>query len=102
MKTSERLKWIFAALLVLCSIPLLFIDRSNREAGQLWAGFAALCLAGFAFSLSYSAWKTGAIGLRDFDYTRAGQPRRFMATMFMILSAGAGTLITAIWVFFFK
>lgn len=102
MRTSERLKWIFAALFVLCGLLLPFIDKGDRKAGLLLPGLAALCLAGFALSLAYDAWETGAIKLPEFDYTREGQPRRFVATLVMIVAAGIGTLITALWFLFFK
>lgn len=104
MKVSRTLQWIFAALFLLCGIPLLFLDRDNPDpaAAQLLAGTAALFLGGFGVCLAWSAWEVGAIKLQHVNYTRAGEPRRFMATVAMIFLAGCGTLASAVWFFFFK
>lgn len=104
MRLSERLKWIFAILFVLCGIPILFvdIDAPDSSAGHLLAGIAALLLGGFGLCLAWSAWETGTIRLQHFNYSGAGQPRRFMGTVLLILAAGCGTLAAAVWFLFFK
>lgn len=104
MRLSDRLKWLFAVLFLLGGLPLLFLDKDNPDPGlaHVLAGTATLCLGAFAVCLVWSAWQTGAINLQHFNYSRAGQPRRFLATLAVILLAGGGTIITAFWFFFFK
>lgn len=102
MKTSERFQWIFAAAFLLCGLPLVFIDKSDVETGQFWAGLAVLFLALFAFCLAHTSWQTGDFKIQHFTYNRKDHPRRFMATLLMIVAAACGTLITALWFLFFK
>lgn len=104
MRLSERLTWIFAALFVTCGVPLLFLDSENPDPSVVYvlAGMATLFLGGFGLCLAWSAWEAGRINLQHFNYSRAGQPRRFAATIIVILLAGCGTLTTAVWFLFFK
>lgn len=104
MRLSERLTWLFAALFVLCGAPLLFFDAEGPDAStpRVLAGVAALFLGGFGLCLAWSAWESGAIRLQHVNYSLAGQPRRFIATVMLILAAGCGTLAAALWVLLFK
>lgn len=104
MRLSERLKWIFAGLFLLCGVPLLFLDQENPDptAAHALAGSAVLFLGGFALCLAWNAWETGVINIQHFNFSRAGQPRRFTATVAVILLAGCSTITTAFWFFFFK
>ena len=104
MKLSERLKWIFAILFLLCGVPLFFLDKENPNpvAAHILAGMASLSLGGFALCLVWNALETGEIKLQHFHYSRRSQPRRFTATVALILIAGCSTLITAFWFLFFK
>lgn len=96
--------WLFAILFVLCGVPLLFLDRKDPDptAAHALAGTAVLFLGAFALCLAWSAWEKGVLDIQHFHYTRAGQPRRFAATVGLILLAGCGAIVTAIWFFFFK
>lgn len=104
MRPSERLTWLFAALFVLCGAALLFFDTESPDASapQALAGVAALFLGGFGLCLAWSAWESRAIRLQHVNYSLAGQPRRFIATVMLIVAAGCGTLAAALWVLLFK
>jgi hypothetical protein len=103
MTLAEGLMWVFAGLFLLSGLPLLFFDRDHPgPAGQLLAGTATLSLGLFGICLAWSAWQSGVINLQHFNYSRAGQPRRFMATLAVILLAGCGTIVAAFWYLFFK
>ena len=104
MKLSERMMWIFAILVLLCGLPLFFLDKESPDpaAGHALAGMAALFLGAFGLCLAWNALETGEINVQHFHYSRSGQPRRFMATVALILFAGCGALISAFWFLFFK
>lgn len=96
--------WTFGALFVLLGLPLLFLDRDNpdKTIAMPLAGLATLSLSGFAFCLVWHSWLNGTIDIQHFTYSRAHQPLRYMATLLLILMAGFGTLISAVWFLFFK
>ena len=95
------MKWIFAILFLLCGVPLFFLDKHNSDPTAA-AGIASLFLSGFTLCLAWSALETDEIKLQHFKYSRRSQPRRFMATIALILVAGCGTLVTSFWFLFFK
>ncbi len=86
MRLSDRLKWAFAILFLLCGISLLFLDKENPDpaAGYVLAGMATLSLSGFGRCLAWNALETGEIKLQHFHYSRRRQPRRFAATVILI------------------
>jgi hypothetical protein len=104
MKLSERMKWIFAILFLLCGVSSFFLDKHNSDpaTAHILAGIASLFLSGFTLCLAWSALETDEIKLQHFQYRRRSQPRRFMATIALILIAGCGTLVTSFWFLFFK
>ncbi len=104
MKLSGRLTWIFAILFLLAGAPLLFLDRENPDptVAPAMAGMASMFLGGFALCLAWNALERGEINVQHFHYNRKSQPRRFMATVTLILLAGCGTIISSIWFLFFK
>lgn len=104
MSMSERLKWTFAVLFVLCGLPLLFMDQDHPDpaAANLWGGTAALFLGGFVVCLAWSAWETGVIRLQHINYSRAAQPRRFMAAFCVLVLAGCVTITAGFWLLFVK
>lgn len=104
MNLSARLQWIFAVLVLLCGMPLLFLDKEGPNAahGYLLAGMATLFLGAFGLCLAWNSLETGEIKIQHFRYNRSSQPRRFMATVALILISACGTLITAVWFLFFK
>lgn len=91
-------------LFVLCGVPLWFLDAGDPDpsAASMLPGLAALFLGGFGLCLAWSSWETGTIDLLHFNYSRARQPRRFVAVIALILVAACGTLVTAFWFLFFK
>lgn len=104
MSVADRLKWTFAILFILCGVPLWFLDAGDPDpsAAAMLPGLAALFLGGFGLCLAWSSWETGTIDLLHFNYSRARQPRRFVAVIALILVAACGTLVTAFWFLFFK
>lgn len=97
MRLSNRLLWIFAALFLLCGLPLLFLDSENPDsASKAVAGMAALSLGGFALSLAWNACESGGLQMLHFGYQRATQPRRFFATVAVLILAGCATVVAGI------
>ena len=94
VKLHERLPWLFVALVLLLGLPLFLVE--DRELARRWAGLIAVCLAGFAFSITFSAWVTGEIKLKEFHYYRTRQPRRFYATLALLLLVGGATLVSGV------
>lgn len=94
MKLHEFLHWIFAGLFVVIGVMMLVLGKDENS--RQWAGTAALCLGGFSLSLMWNAWVTGVINLRDFHYRRASEPKRFYATLLMLLVTGIVVVVTSV------
>ena len=94
------LTWTFAVLFLLFGLPLFFLE--DPEWARRSAGMSTLWLGCFALAWARHAVATGQIKIQFSWIRRASQPLTFMATVLMLVIAGAGTIAAAIWALFFK
>ena len=95
-----RLMWLCGALFVLFGLPLAVIEDTVWK--HVSGGLSILFLSLFAFSMVGDGLVKGKIRLQFSWIYRATQPRAFWASIALVLCAGMGVMITAIWVLFFK
>jgi hypothetical protein len=97
---TSRLVWVFAALFLLCGLPLLVVEQVS------WVRpLASLCMAflgAFSLALAADAIRTGQLRVQGSVILYSRQPRLFWAALAVIALAGIGVLIGAVWAAFFK
>jgi hypothetical protein len=98
--TLTRLMWLFAGLFVAFGLALgLSEDAAQRN---LWGGLSVGCLGGFGLCLAADGVAKGEVRF-GFDVVRRAQnPILFAAAITVIACAGLGTLVAAVWLWFFK
>ncbi|WP_170328941.1 hypothetical protein [Ruegeria arenilitoris] len=94
------LMWLFAALFVVTGLPLALTE--NEQWQRLWGGTSALSLGLFAISMATDGLLRGQIRIHFSIIRRSSQPRLFFCAVALVLAAGTGVIIAAIWVIFFK
>ena len=97
---STRFTWIFAALFLLCGLPLLIVDDAGAR--NLWGGLSAAGLGGFALAMAYNATATGTIRLQFSTIVRAASPYKFWAAVGLVGLAGLGVIAAGGWLLVFK
>lgn len=92
--------WFFAGCFIVFGMPLFFV--SDNWWRQLWGGLAMLFLGGLAIAFANNGVQKGEIRLQYSLIRRANQPRTFWAVVAISGTAGAGVVVDAIWILFFK
>lgn len=98
--TFHRLMWIFAGLFLLFGFPLLMIE--DKAWLRILVSLCCLSLGGFALSMAADGLIKGQIKFQFSLIERQRQPFFYWAALALVLAAGFGTVITAIWAAFFK
>jgi hypothetical protein len=96
----DRLMWGAAALFLIFGLLLLAAeDRGNQRwlvaLTTFWLGCFALAMAADGVAQSRIRLQTSVIH-------RNSRPRLFWAAVGLVAAAGAGTIVTSFWAFFFK
>ncbi|MFA3920201.1 hypothetical protein [Ruegeria hyattellae] len=94
------LMWLFAALFVVTGLPLALTEDEQWQ--RLWGGSSALSLGLFAILMAADGLVRGQIRINTSIVRRSSQPRLFFSVIALVLVAGIGVIIAAIWAIFFK
>ena len=95
-----RMMYLCGALVVLFGLPLAVIEDTVWK--HVCGGVSTLSLSLFAFFMAGDGVVKGKIRLQFSWIYRATQPRAFWASIALVLCAGMGVMIAAIWALFFK
>ena len=96
----DHLMWICVGLFFLFGLPLLIIE--DKSLALPFAGLSVLALGCFGLAMAADGVVKGEIRVYPSVIRRANHPLLFWATIALVSAAGAGSVITAVWVFFFK
>ena len=96
----DRLMWLFAALFLIFGAALLAAEETGW---QRWlTGLSTFSLGCFAFAMAADGVAQSRIRLQTSVIHRNSRPKLFWAAVGLVAAAGAGTIVTSLWAFFFK